>query len=1155
MLSMHKLTSPEQAASYFKRDDYYLEEDGRWHGKTAALLGLKGTVKRDDFINLLNGYDKMGEKLVASAGAKDVLDANGKVKKTGHMSGLDLTFSAPKSVSILSYQDPHIKEAFNEALKETLDYTEKNYAYTQKKDKRGKVTAEKTGNLLWGTFVHTTSRELDPQLHCHCVLMNVTQDKTHPDKFKTLHNSLFYENKMHLGLVFRTQLAEKLKNLGYTIEITDQKKGLFEVAGVGESVLDTFSKRRQQVEEEMKRLKETGRYENYSEAELAAMATLNSRVAKKDVSQEFVKSIVDETCNNMGTSLAKIQVSAKKYKGSKVERPPVKELIKYAVEGLTEGQSTFSREDLLTEALKMGLGKYTIVEIEAAFTAAQKTGDIAKIISKTRAPGVKEIYSSREMIEIEQTVMQICKAGKGASLTGVDKRFTEDFIVHTDINLKMKAALEITEKNQEKAEAKFQKLVATISDPTIVEKLKEVRKAALEDHKAEEKFKEQLAAVSDPATREKLKKARKAAMKGNIDAANYPELHQYFEKYGYGFTPGQRAALQLIASTKDQFTVIQGDAGTGKSFSCEYAKNLLEDQDFIIRGFAPTGKATTGLASAAKIEDDYKSTIDSFLITYNKAKENNGELPFTRDKEIWLVDEAGMCGSRKFLNLMNAAKDANAKVVFIGDRKQFQSIEAGRMFSELQDKAGIEWVEMPDVMRQKTAQTKEIVKAISLRDMDLAFNVMAGYKKVSFDKKDIKNYVIGQKIVFPESVFEIPAKEECNVISIDQNKITVEFFNEETRQMQTAVIDPTVGELEFDVLATGDYENMITEEADKDKCLQMVAKDYLESVSAKKDTLLITGTNKDKDALNEIIRPELVKQGLITDSREFTTLQTKSLGGTSAMMADSYKIGQVVKVNMKSKDIDFDGGEVVATDRAKNTITIRERKGRNFIDHEIDVRKYCKKISVYDKKICEYGVGDLIIFLSNEKKKIGVNNGETARILSIDENGSVKAKLEDGGKEVTFNLNDGHDNSYKFISHAYAITDYKSQGATTSRLLWYAPTTGGPMSSNTFYVAITRCKEEVGVYTDDVDKLREMVKEGQHKESTLDYFQADTNLPAEVHAQQGRGAVPAVAKEKKNSVLEKIRLQLFTVESMFMSLKQANAKKRKTESVGHSVVD
>ena len=168
------------------------------------------------------------------------LDEDGKVKKHGHRSGIDLTFSAPKSVSILSYHDSRVNEAFQAAVRVTLDHIEKEFAHTQTKDKQRKVHAEKTDKLLWATFEHGTSRELDPQLHCHCVCMNIT--KNSEGKLKTVHNDPLYKNKMYMGQFFRSQLAEELQKIGYAIDVTDRKKGFFEVRGVGEEIIQCIFK-------------------------------------------------------------------------------------------------------------------------------------------------------------------------------------------------------------------------------------------------------------------------------------------------------------------------------------------------------------------------------------------------------------------------------------------------------------------------------------------------------------------------------------------------------------------------------------------------------------------------------------------------------------------------------------------------------------------------------------------------------------------------------------------------------------------------------------------------------------------------------------------------------------------------------------------------
>lgn len=1194
MLSMSKPLNPQRAAWYFERDNYYLTQEGEWYGRLSNEFGLSGVIQRDDFLKLLEGFDTNGDKLVASAGAKDILNADGSIRKNGHRSGIDLTFSAPKSVSILSYQDPRINEAFNKALHKTLDYIESEFAHTQTKDRAGVVHAEKTDSLLWSKFVHDTSRELDPQLHCHCVLMNLTKDQK--GTFKTLHNDPLYKNKMFLGQHFRGQLAEEIKALGYKIDVSDRKKGFFEIKGVGENVIQAFSKRSAQVREEMKSLrklqfkdlsntnltewakerkkqyinnpdyneiinKETEYlsnctdlvYANFSDSKLAAIATTKSRDSKKDVSREYVTSVIEATCNSLNTSLEELHIAALNITNDKVQNNiSAHDILKDVIIGITEGQSTFSKYGVINECLKFGIGTHTYENFEIEFNRMLKSGSIHLLGSIETKAGINNVFSSKEMIGIENSVVEMCKNSKGISNINVDSSITDEFISNTDINLKMKAALNINEKDPVKAEYKFKAVLSKIDSDEIKDKLIELRNRVLED-----------------------------TSKEPVDAANYPHLHEYFEKFGYGFTPGQKDALKLIASTKDVFSVIQGDAGTGKSFSVLYAKQLLEQNGIIVKGFAPTGKATTGLATSAEITDTNYSTIDSFLLKYKNADPVERCNLYTKGKEVWVIDEAGMCGSKKFLDLLNAAKEAEAKVVFIGDRKQFQSIEAGRMFSELQDKSGIDMVIMPDVMRQKTDQTKEIVKAISLKDMDFAFNVMQGYRKSSnvVDKTDISNYQIGSTIQFTAGYKNLSYDTQCRVCGISDSLI-LEYFDDESLSFKrfsfnTSDIDPmgfdiykpplnhhalskysisdqlflsipeqgipsntllSVSSISEDSLivtykdqagntisnnfdpaknsenikqynsvgneklssSKEQYENMITVESDSDKCLNLVAQDYLASVSGRKDVLLITGTNKDKDALNQLIRPELVKQGLVTDSKEFNVFQTKSLAGTAAMAADSYKVGQIIITNnligQVSKGTQC---EIIDIDKTLNTIKVKyyDKVAQNYSTADFDVRKSCKKFSTYDQHKKEFGVGDLVLFLKNDKKVVGVNNGDTARILSIDNEGNVTARIEssEDKKEVTFNINNKGSKAYNYISHAYAITDYKSQGATTSRLLWYAPTKGGPMSSNTFYVAITRCKDEVGVYTDDVDKLKELVKKEQHKESTLDFTKVNTN--------------------------------------------------------------
>ena len=140
------------------------------------------------------------------------------------------------------------------------------------------------------------------------------------------------------------------------------------------------------------------------------------------------------------------------------------------------------------------------------------------------------------------------------------------------------------------------------------------------------------------------------------------------------------------------------------------------------------------------------------------------------------------------------------------------------------------------------------------------------------------------------------------------------------------------------------------------------------------------------------------------------------------------------------------------------------------------------------------GVNEKIAFLQNtqlkdkEGRKTDVRNGQLATIVSLDESGNITARVGEGrsAKEVVFNLNKNTETAdkYNYIASAYALSSHKSQGMTVDKLIWHANTTK-VISSNSFYVAITRCKSEIAVYTDNTEKLRAKAQIEQEKYSTV----------------------------------------------------------------------
>jgi conjugative relaxase-like TrwC/TraI family protein len=168
MLSIYTLKSASDAFNYYQKGDYYttdgVEGHSFWFGKGAESLNLAGTVDFDIFKDLLEGRFPDGSLMQNTA------------RGEYHRPGYDLTFSAPKSVSILALigGNKEVLQAYRESIEEVLAKIEQKYGACRNKEK-GITKIENTGNMVFAVFEHADTRAGDPGLHHHCVLLNMTK--------------------------------------------------------------------------------------------------------------------------------------------------------------------------------------------------------------------------------------------------------------------------------------------------------------------------------------------------------------------------------------------------------------------------------------------------------------------------------------------------------------------------------------------------------------------------------------------------------------------------------------------------------------------------------------------------------------------------------------------------------------------------------------------------------------------------------------------------------------------------------------------------------------------------------------------------------------------------------------------------------------------
>ena len=423
--SIGKIASPSQGASYYERDGYYARDDpahreaSAWMGEGAAALGLSGPVDPGIFTAILEGRVPDGRQL----GRRD---RDGNIE---HRPGRDVTLSAPKSVSLFALigGDARIVAAHDKAVGRTLAWIEKNAIETRMRDPAGGGMIRAGGQkTVVATFRHDTSRNLDPQLHTHCVIANMVQGGD--GKWRTMVDDGLYGGKMAIGAIYRTELAQGLSGLGYRIEKT-HADGRFEIAGVPRAVIEAFSTRRAEIEAAMA---EHGLGETRDNPHLAARANLMTRASKRDVDRGDLGRAWERQATELGFSAGAVRENVRQ---AEREHPPADPFANHdtvatnaaswAVAHLSERNAVFGHTDLLAAALSREPGAVTIKAAERGVAELERRGGLhaAKGLDRGRC------WTTDAALARESETLALMRAGQGAGKT-IMRRWVAETRLH-----------------------------------------------------------------------------------------------------------------------------------------------------------------------------------------------------------------------------------------------------------------------------------------------------------------------------------------------------------------------------------------------------------------------------------------------------------------------------------------------------------------------------------------------------------------------------------------------------------------------------------------------------------------------------------------------------------------------------------------------------
>jgi conjugative relaxase-like TrwC/TraI family protein len=634
----------------------------------------------------------------------------------------------------------------------------------------------------------------------------------------------------------------------------------------------------------------------------------------------------------------------------------------------------------------------------------------------------------------------------------------------------------------------------------------------------------------------------------------------------------QVAAVKAVWQSTHQVNGILGRAGVGKTRLMTEAVRGIEAQGYQVFTFAPSADASRGVLR----EEGFATadTVARLLIDEKLQAELKGQV-------IW-IDEAGLLGVRDMKRVLEIAREQKARVVLSGDYRQHSPVPRGDALRILDERAGVTFVEVQQIQRQKDPAYREAVEALSQG------NVAEGFERL--DR-------LGAVIEEPDSAarYKVLAKDYVTAVNEGESVIATAPTHAEGQAVTSAIRSELRANGQLGESQTfGKLENLHWTEAQKQDARNYepgMEIQFHQNAGEVKGSEWVLGVGSPGN-------PAGVQQVAPDGSREYyldlddrgLVLKSRDSNEKGEYVLAYGKPGNIASIRkaIPAHDREFymgmgpDGPELrsrsrserqagrswtfamgpngpVLTDKPKPvrisradrlTVLGRDEKGNvNVTNSQGQIfglpKQHSDRFQVFKRESIDIAPGDKLRLTKNHIGDGGArfNNGDTVHVKNITSKG---IELEGGGKLPT---NHGH------WAHGYCSTSHAIQGKTADQVLIAQSTaSSGAASREQIYVSGSRGRDAVKIYTDDKDMLRQAVQKSSQRPSAMDLQsqQQPRQMPAQEKTQQRAGLLRSLGNYARTVVsrnMERVRAMV-DKSSSFYTPTQARMEMNRINSKG-----